>query len=171
MLAVFLTFAVVLFPFHVSARHLSVMVPLLAPLVGYGVTRVVRPIPMSGRARGVATGVLSVVLCLPSLAITVTRNRNIMRLDSRTVARDWFVENLSASDRILLEDEGPALNPNRHAIERMQEDLSQIAPGPFTHHQERRLDLLSRYPPADGRQRWPASWTSFPSCLGSFPSG
>lgn len=148
-ISIFLTMAILFFPFHVSTRHLTVLVPLLAPLVGFGVSEVAKRAPVPIQWQGFIAGILALAICLPSLVITVRHNRNIMRFDSRTLAHEWIVDNLSTS-RILVEDEGPTLNPSLPAVERMQTDLTELEPGPFTRHQERRLALLSEYPPSDG---------------------
>ena len=145
----FLSLAVVLFPFHVSARHLSILAPFFAPLVGLGVAGIVERIPIPLRAQGLLTLVLGVAICLPSLQLSMRHNRNVTRFDSRTLAHQWIVDNLSEA-RLLVEDEGPELNPSPPAVARMQADLSQLDPGPFTLPQRRRLELLSKYPPSDG---------------------
>ncbi len=145
----FLILAVLFFPFHVSARHLTILVPLTAPLVGFAVVRAATAVPTAPRARALLTVVLGIAICLPSFAITIRHNLQVMRFDSRTLAHEWIVDNL-ASARILVEDEGPTLNPSRPAVERMRKDLARLDPGPFTNPQKKRLELLDRYPPSDG---------------------
>jgi hypothetical protein len=74
-----------------------------------------------------------------------------MRQDSRLVSYRWILQNLPRDARILLDDYGPLLQPDARAVARQQELLRTIPKGPFTQHQGRRLQLLRRYPPADGR--------------------
>ena len=147
--SIFPALAVNFFPFHVSARHLGILVPLLAPLVGLPIVAAGRWVPGPSRLRHGLVAGLAAAICLPSLAIAVRYDRRISRFDSRTLAHEWIVDNLGES-RLLIEDEGPILNPSPPAVERMQADLSRLAPGPFTHMQGRRLELLKRYPPSDG---------------------
>ena len=61
------------------------------------------------------------------------------------------MENLPQDERILLDDYGPLLQPDARSVARQQALLRTIPPGPFTRHQGRRLQLLRRYPPAEGR--------------------
>jgi hypothetical protein len=66
------------------------------------------------------------------------------------VAYRWIVANLPRSDRVLLDDYGPPLNPDRRALGREEARLATFPPGPFTRTQSRRLAVLERYPAKDG---------------------
>jgi hypothetical protein len=67
------------------------------------------------------------------------------------VAYDWILRNLPRDARLLVDDYGPILQPDRAAVERQRAILAAMPQGPFTEHQGTRLDLLRRFPPAAGR--------------------
>lgn len=146
----FLFVAVAIVPFHISSRHFSTLIPLLAPLAAVGVAWPLTFTPLAVKRRDLITVAVVALICIPALALSLEYNRNLLRIDSRTVAYEWIVSNLSPRDRILLEDEGPLLKPNPIASERLQDLLSQTPSGPFTLHQDRRLQLLLEFPPPDG---------------------
>ncbi|HVR98435.1 MAG TPA: hypothetical protein VMW27_17610, partial [Thermoanaerobaculia bacterium] len=70
--------------------------------------------------------------------------------DSRLVADRWARAHLPRDARVLLDDYGPPLVADQRAAPRLASLLRELPPGPFTRHQELRIDLLRRYPPPDG---------------------
>jgi hypothetical protein len=101
-------------------------------------------------AAAVAT-VLAVLAALPSAAESARFNLEITRLDSRLVAYRWILQSLPRDARLLVDDYGPILQPDRAAVDRQRALLAALREGPFTEHQGTRLDLLHRFPPRDGR--------------------
>jgi 4-amino-4-deoxy-L-arabinose transferase-like glycosyltransferase len=164
--AIFVTYffaAITYGAFHAQPRHLNALYPLIATLVwpgavalAVGLARFARRTarkPAGGSARRVQTTALVLVAlaAVPAVAETARENRVLNRLDSRLVAFEWIQENLPEGDRILVDDYGPVLNPNRAAAVRMERELAQLPKGPFTYNQEKRLELLRKHPPRDGR--------------------
>ncbi|MFL6235590.1 MAG: glycosyltransferase family 39 protein [Thermoanaerobaculia bacterium] len=148
-LAFFLA-AVTVAAYHAQARHLNALYPLLATLAWPGALAAVRPLRLpEPRARAAAL-LLAAAASVPTLIVTVQRNRVINRVDSRLVAYRWLRESLPRNARVLLDDYGPPLNGGRQSADRMAAVLRGLPPGPFTENQELRLDLLRRYPPPDG---------------------
>lgn len=137
--------------FHAQPRHLNAIYPLLATLVWPGALLLVRPFRLEpARTRAIAL-TLAALACIPTLVQSVRHNREITRLDSRLVSYRWLTANLPRDARILVDEYGPLLNPNRQAAERLEAQLEALPmKGPFTHHQGLRVSLLQRYPPADG---------------------
>jgi hypothetical protein len=85
---------------------------------------------------------------VPTLAASIANVRDITRVDSRNVARDWILGNVPHTDRLLLDDYGPILCPNATSIARLQARLAELPKDEaFTSAQAKRLDLLLRYPP------------------------
>lgn len=148
-LAFFLA-AITVAAYHAQPRHLNALYPLLATLAwpgAWGLARFFRlPEP---RARAAALAVVTAA-CIPTLFQTVHRNQRLNRLDSRLMAYRWAQANLPRSTRLLLDDYGPLLVADRRAAPRLASLLRALPPGPFTQHQQLRIDLLRRYPPADG---------------------
>jgi hypothetical protein len=85
---------------------------------------------------------------------TIRVNRSLVVPDSRTAAYRWILDNLPADAGILLEDEGPILQPSPAAVSRLQARLRDLPVGPFTVFEEQRLRLLERFPVPDGRDIW-----------------
>lgn len=142
--------AITVAAYHAQARHLNALYPLLATLAWPGalaVTRLFRRPPQRARA---AALLLVAAAAVPTLIATVRKNLLINRPDSRLVAYRWLQANLPRDERILLDDYGPPLNESRPAADRLAATLRAMPPGPFTQHQGLRIDLLRRYPPADG---------------------
>ena len=142
--------AITVAAYHAQARHLNALYPLLATLAWPGalaVTGLFRPPPRRARA---AALLLVVAAAVPTLIATIRKNLLINRPDSRLVAYRWLQANLPRGERILLDDYGPPLNESRPAAGRLAATLRAMPPGPFTQHQGLRIDLLRRYPPADG---------------------
>ncbi|MEO6192084.1 MAG: glycosyltransferase family 39 protein [Thermoanaerobaculia bacterium] len=142
--------AITVAAYHAQARHLNALYPLLATLAWPGalaVTRLFRLPPQRARA---AALLLVAAAAVPTLIATVRKNLLINRPDSRLVAYRWLQANLPRDERILLDDYGPPLNESRPAADRLAATLRAMPPGPFTQHQGLRIDLLRRYPPADG---------------------
>ncbi len=143
--------AITVAAYHAQPRHLNAIYPLLATLVWPGVLLLVRPFRLQpARARAIAL-TLAALACIPTLVQSVRHNRDITRLDSRLVSYRWLTANLPRDARILVDEYGPPLNPNRQATGRLAAQLKALPmKGPFTHHQGLRVSLLQRYPPADG---------------------
>ena len=153
---VFVFAAVTVAAYHAQPRHLNVVYALLATLVGPGaalLAGILPPLRAPGRRAAAALVSLGIVglAALPALAETVRHNRTITRLDSRLVAYRWIVRHVPPGERILLDDYGPPIPPDPAAAARMAAVLATLPRGPFTHNQALRLDLVRRFPPADGR--------------------
>ncbi|HEX3130507.1 MAG TPA: glycosyltransferase family 39 protein [Thermoanaerobaculia bacterium] len=145
--------AITVAAFHVQPRHLNAIYPLLATLVWPGAL-------LLGRRKGIAAA-LVVLACIPTTIEAAQWNRQINRKDSRLISYRWIVQNLPRDARILLDDEGPPLQPDPRAAARQQELLRTLPKSPFTRAQGQRLALLRRYPPPDafdivelGHQWW-----------------
>lgn len=160
--AIFVTYffaAITYGAYHAQPRHLNALYPLIATLVWPGAVAIAlgfarfarKPARPAGRRVQTAALVLVALAAVPAVAETARENRELTRLDSRLVAFDWIQENLPEGDRILVDDYGPVLNPNRAAALRMERELAQLPKGPFTYNQEKRLELLRKHPPRDGR--------------------
>lgn len=151
---VFFAAAITIAAYHAQPRHLNAVYPLLATLVWPGALLLARLVPAAGRQPRLA-GTLALVLvaaaALPSALEAAETNRRINRLDSRLVSYRWIVQNLPRDARILLDDHGPQLQPDPASLARQETVLRALEPGPFTHHQTTRLQLLRRFPPAEGR--------------------
>ncbi|HVR97716.1 MAG TPA: glycosyltransferase family 39 protein, partial [Thermoanaerobaculia bacterium] len=147
----FLLAAVTVAAYHAQPRHLNAIYPLLATLVWPGALLLVAPFRLEpSRTRAVALA-LAALACVPTLVQSVRHNREITRLDSRLVSYRWLTTHLPRDTRILVDEYGPLLNPNRQAAARLAAQLAALPmKGPFTHHQGLRIQLLQRYPPADG---------------------
>lgn len=130
--------AVTVAAFHVQPRHLNAIYPLLATLAWPGAL-------LLGRRQGIAAA-LVVLACLPTTVEAAQWNRKINRADSRRVSYEWIVRNVPRDARILLDDEGPPLQPDPRAVARQQALLRTMPKSPFTRSQGTRLDLLRRYP-------------------------
>ncbi|HEY2292193.1 MAG TPA: glycosyltransferase family 39 protein [Thermoanaerobaculia bacterium] len=146
----FLAAAVTVAAYHAQARHLNALYPLLVTLAWPGALALTRPLRLpEARARAAAL-LLVAAASVPTLAMTVQRNERKNLPDSRLAAYRWLREGLPRDARVLLDDYGPPLNGNPQSADRMAAILRELPPGPFTRNQGLRLDLLRRYPPADG---------------------
>lgn len=141
--------AVTVAAFHVQPRHLNAIYPLLATLAWPGALLLTRLVPAARRSA--AALALVALACIPTAVEAADRNLDLNRRDSRGVAYRWIVENLPKDESILLDDYGPPLQPDARAVARQLALLKTIPKGPFTQHQGRRLQLLRRYPPEEGR--------------------
>ncbi|HSK75193.1 MAG TPA: glycosyltransferase family 39 protein [Thermoanaerobaculia bacterium] len=142
--------AITVAAYHVQPRHLNALYPLLATLIWPGARALLSPFRMPEGRVGRAALVLAALACLPTLAETVRFNRELTRLDSRLAAYRYVHESLPKGARILVDDYGPFLNPSPASADRMAAVLAGLDKGPFTHHQDLRIELLRKYPPADG---------------------
>lgn len=133
--------AITVAAFHVQPRHLNAIYPLLATLAWPGAL-------LLGRRRGIAAALVALA-CIPTAVEAAEWNREITRLDSRLVSYEWIVRNLPRDARILLDDNGPPLQPDARAVARQQALLRTMPPSPFTRAQGQRLELLRRYPAPD----------------------
>lgn len=150
-IALFLAFSVLFAPYHAQSRHLTAILPLFC-LLSWPAVRAVSGIIVRSERRRLALAVATVLLlALTSASRSIAANRAIMKKDSRTVAYGWVIDNLSPEDRLLLEDDGPSLRPNRLAIARLEERLDSLSKGPFVLHARRQLEILERFEPPDGR--------------------
>jgi hypothetical protein len=138
--------AITVAAYHAQPRHLNAL--YLAWPGAVGLLRLVR-VPESRRTAP-ALALIGLV-CLPPLAGSVQHDRDVNRLDSRSVSYRWAVAHLPPDARILLDDYGPTLNPRTRAADRQAAILRDLPRGPFTEHQGLRIDLLRRFPPRDGR--------------------
>jgi hypothetical protein len=143
--AIFLAVSVLFAPYHAQARHIAAIMPLLC-LFTWPAARAVAAIVSASpeRSRRLAVTLVALVASV-NLVRSVLADVAIMRMDSRTLAHEWVVENLSREDRLLAEDDGPTILPNRLAIARMREKLERLEVGPFVIHEDQRLDILERY--------------------------
>jgi len=141
--------AITVAAYHVQPRHLNAVFPLLATLVWPGARLFVGLTPLRPRYAGKAAAALVALACLPSLVSAAQQDRELTRVDSRLTSYQWIVGHLH-DGRILLDDYGPSLQPNPAATERQQALLRTLPKAPFTEHQGKRLELLHRFPPADG---------------------
>lgn len=135
--------AITVAAFHVQPRHLNALYPLLATLTWPGAL-------LLARRKALALGLVALA-CIQTVVEASTRNLELTRKDSRLVAYRWILENLPKDQRILLDDYGPLLQPDVRSVARQQALLETIPKGPFTRHQGQRLQLLRRYPAAEGR--------------------
>ena len=151
---VFFAAAITTHAFHAQPRHLNAVYALLATLVWPGALLLARAVPAARRRPGTAARLallLTAAACVPTVLEVARTLRSINRLDSRLVAYRWIVANVPRDARILMDDYGPPVPPNAAALARQEAVLETLEPGPFTHHQHTRLDLLRRHPPRDGR--------------------
>jgi hypothetical protein len=142
--------AITVAAYHAQSRHLNALYPLLATLAWPGALAAVQLLRLPPRRARAAALLLVAAAALPTLIATVRNNGWINRPDSRLTAYRWLRANLPGDARILLDDYGPPLNESRLAADRLAAVLRDLPPSPFTRHQELRIDLLRRYPPADG---------------------
>lgn len=142
--------AITVAAYHVQPRHLCALYPLLATLVWPGALALLAPFRLREPRRCQAAVALAALVGLPTLAETVRFNRLLTRPDSRLAAYRWIHETLPKDARILVDDYGPFLNPSPASADRMAAALRSLGKSPFTHHQDLRIELLRKYPPADG---------------------
>ncbi|MDX6750021.1 glycosyltransferase family 39 protein [Geminicoccaceae bacterium 1502E] len=143
---VFLVPATTLWAFHVDARHLNAVVPLLLPFL-YPGARLLTGSLRRAKGRLLAHALLAAAI-LPYALASVAHDAEIMRLDSRKVAADWIVREIAPDTRILLEDYGPFLSPGPQAVARLRTRLESLPVlDAFTVAQAKRLELLAAHPP------------------------
>ena len=148
---IFFLISIMFSPFHVKSRHFVAIIPLLCPFAWPGLRALMQAVFKKERLQAFFAASLLILLALTTLPRALANNQGKNRSDSRTVSYHWILENLPVSELILLEDGGPPLQPDKHSVFRMQQRLDKLPQGPFTYHQQRRLDLLGRYPPPDAR--------------------
>jgi hypothetical protein len=142
--------AITVAAYHAQPRHLNALYPLLATIAWPGAMALIAPFRLSEPRARAAALLLVAAAGIPTLITTVERNRRVNRLDSRLVAYRWLRAHIPPGARLLVDDYGPPLNADRHSADRLAALLRTLPPGPFTHHQELRIDLLRRYTPGDG---------------------
>ena len=148
--------AITVAAYHAQPRHLNALYPLLSTLAWPGAEGLLRLVRVPERRRTSAAFALIGLACLPPLAASVRHDRDVNRLDSRSVSHRWILAHLPPDARILLDDYGPALNPGARTAARQEALLRTLPPGPFTHNQEIRIELLQRFPP--GTAATSTSW-------------
>ena len=135
-----------------NSRHLVALYPLLCLLAWPAailVAQVFRVLPVPS-SWVVATAV--VAMSLPGAIRSVQHDLSSTRLDSRTKAYRWILEELPADARILLHDEGPILLPGGNSLRRRKARLHELTQeGPFTRVQAKLIDILTRFPASEGR--------------------
>jgi 4-amino-4-deoxy-L-arabinose transferase-like glycosyltransferase len=139
-------------PFHAAWRHFAPVYPLVCLLILPGAMGASRIFGVRGR-RFVALAAAVVTLAVGvALVRSVRHDKFVMRPDTRTLAYHWVVESIPPDDRILLDENGPILQPNVATIRRERKRLLRLSQdGAFTYHQGLRLDLLERFPGKDAR--------------------
>lgn len=141
----------VLEPYHAQLRHFTAIVPIICLFVLPGARAVAALVTRDRRRRRVWVAVLFGLVVVPAAVQAGIANQALMREDSRTVAYYWVLENLPASARLLADDDGPWFHPDERALARLRHRLAELPKGPFTYHQQRRLELLGQYMPAEAR--------------------
>jgi hypothetical protein len=145
---VFWAGAVTLAPYHVQARQLNALLPLLCAFVGPGAQALASVARLRGRTATIVAAAAVGIACVPTFAASVANVRDVMRRDSRNVAREWILQNIPHKDLMVLDDYGPILCPNAASIARLQARLAELPKDEaFTAAQAKRLELLLRYPP------------------------
>lgn len=140
--------AVTMAPYHLQARQLNAILPLLCALVGPGAEALAGLVRLRGRAATAAAAALVLIACAPTLSSSIANIRDIMRKDSRNVAVAWIVQNVPSTETLLLDDYGPFLSPNVTSVARTEARLAHFSQDEaFTAAQAKRLELLRRYPP------------------------
>jgi hypothetical protein len=134
--------------YQAEPRHLSPLYPLLAIAAWSGAQAVARR--FAGHRAAMGAIVVMVAALVPSVVRTAANDRGLMLPDSRVVAYRWIMSSLPHDGRVLLDDYGPELPENEAAVRRLQAKLTALPPGPFTAHQDQRLDLLRRFPNTNG---------------------
>ncbi len=146
----FLAAAVTVAAYHAQPRHLNAIYPLLTTLVwpaALGLASLLRqPEPRTRAAALLAVAALSI----PTAARTVEFNRTVTRVDSRLVSYRWIQAHIPREARVLVDEYGPPLNPGPESAGRMATVLATLPKSPFTHNQDLRIELVRKYPPADG---------------------
>lgn len=146
----FLFAAITVAAYHTQPRHLNALYPLLATLVWPGALALALLVPTAPvRRRALATALVAVA-AIPTAVEATRYNVRITRPDSRLVAYRWLLDNVPRHERMLLDDYGPPLVMDPRGAARQQALLETLGKGPFTFNQDKRLDLLKRYPAADG---------------------
>lgn len=144
---VFASLATTLWAFHVDARHLNAVVPLLLPFL-YPGARLLTGSLYRARGRRLAH-LLLVAAILPYTVASLAHDATLMREDSRLVAARWIEREIAPQTRLLLDDYGPFLSPGPEAVERLKARLAALPElDTFTVPQAKRLELLGRFPPA-----------------------
>lgn len=149
--AIFASLAATIAAYHTNARHLIPILPFIVMFAYPGALSIMRAIRLPKRMLAQTALLLVALAAAPTTIRSVLHNLDVMRTDSRAKAHDWIVDNLSPEARILLDEDGPILQPNLAAIARQEDTLRQIGSNrPFTRHQAQRLALLRRYPAVRG---------------------
>ena len=148
-IAFFSLAAVTLAAYHAAPRHLNPVYPVLATLIFPGVAWLAARLHVPERRRAAASLAVVALACLPSAAVAAAHDAALERLDSRVVAYRWIVAHLPRDGRVLVDDYGPELQPDRRAVARQQALLPALPRGPFTAPQATRLSLLARFPSKD----------------------
>lgn len=138
-------------PHHISPRHFVPILPLLACFTYSGALTIVNLLKFPSHVQKYAVPALILVMLVPSVAHSVDRNISINRMDSRKVAHDWILANISKEELVLLDDYGPELQSNPESVERISVMLEQVGrKSSFTASESVRLSLLKKLPTPNG---------------------
>jgi Dolichyl-phosphate-mannose-protein mannosyltransferase len=138
-------------PYHTSPRHFIAILPLLACFTYPGVLTILNVLRMPPNVRNAMIAGLVLVAILPSVVHSVRANIDINRADSRKVAHDWIVANVSKDDLIVLDDYGPELQDSPASVHRLLAVLEVVgANSGFTAGESARLNLLKKFPAPNG---------------------
>ena len=147
----FLMAAVTVSTFHVSPRHLVGVLPLACVLIWPGLDVIAGLLPLRAPQRDHAALGLGVLMLILPLMTTIKVNRSLVVPDSRTAAYRWILDHLPADAGILVEDEGPILQPSAAAVSRLRATLAQ--------NSRRTFHYLRRPAPAAPRAVPGPRWT------------
>lgn len=143
--------AAVAAPYHVSARHLNGIYPLICVLIGPGVLCIARSMRLGSKWLLPAIIIITGIAIIPTGLSAVQRTWDKLLPDSRVEAYNWIIRNIPENSEILLDDYGPVLQPNKMTALRYLEDLENFPEkDAFTIHQKKRLELISEFPPQHG---------------------
>lgn len=150
-LAFYFVIASVAAPYHVSARHLNGVFPLVCVLVGPGAVYVTKLLRLSSKGSISVLFIIACIAILPAGVSSVQSTMDKLRIDSRVEAHEWILHNIAKDSVILLDDHGPVLQPNKTTALRLLADLENFPEkDAFTIHQKKRLEIISEFPPQDG---------------------
>jgi 4-amino-4-deoxy-L-arabinose transferase-like glycosyltransferase len=132
--------SVSVYPGYAEARHQCTIYPFLAICGGAFVVAVANWKPQYRR-------VVYATLCLALIAPLTTNlqlSAEILKTDSRTVAKEWIEETIPSGTRLLVTEQGPALLVSKQKLEELRErSRAADEDGQFTAHYGEYLRLQS----------------------------
>jgi hypothetical protein len=138
-------------PYHTSPRHFIPILPLLACFTHAGVITILNVLRIPANVRNPMIAGLVLVAITPSIVHSIRSNIDINRADSRKLAHDWIVANVSKDDLIVLDDYGPELQDSPASVDRLLAVLETVgANSGFTAGESARLSLLEKFPAPNG---------------------